>query len=65
VRDPGTTMEYIAWYATVLPWCLTIPEEAWAAGARPPIEIWHGSECRVRAVGPDPEDPFDGIPHDG
>ncbi|KAH9308057.1 hypothetical protein KI387_035968 [Taxus chinensis] len=67
VRDPGTTADYAAWYATVLPRCLTIPEEAWAAGIHPPVEIWHGAEHRARVVaqGPDPEDPFDGIPHDG
>ncbi|KAH9292978.1 hypothetical protein KI387_041834 [Taxus chinensis] len=67
VRDPGTTADYAAWYVTVLPRHLTIPEEAWVAGIHPPVEVWHGAERRARAValGPDPEDPFDGIPHDG
>ncbi|KAH9321469.1 hypothetical protein KI387_016108, partial [Taxus chinensis] len=57
--DLRTIEDYAAWYATVLPWCLTIPKEAWATGARQPIEIWHGSKWQERVVGPNPEDPFD------
>ncbi|KAH9315324.1 hypothetical protein KI387_023951, partial [Taxus chinensis] len=65
VRDPGTIADYWTWYAIVLPRHLTIPEEAWAAGARLPIGIWHGAEQREGAAGHDLEDPFDGLPHDG
>ncbi|KAH9297178.1 hypothetical protein KI387_028860, partial [Taxus chinensis] len=66
IRDPGTTTDYVTWYATVLPWRLTILEAAWVVAICPPVEVWHGSECRARAValGLDPEDPFDGIPND-
>ncbi|KAH9324007.1 hypothetical protein KI387_044464, partial [Taxus chinensis] len=67
VKDPGSTSDYVTWYATVLPRCLTIPETTWVAGIHPLVEVWHGSERKARAValGLDLEDPFDEIPHDG
>ncbi|KAH9298595.1 hypothetical protein KI387_030277, partial [Taxus chinensis] len=38
--------------------------EAWAVGAKPWREIWHGGYQREGLAGHDPEDPFDGLPHD-
>ncbi|KAH9306243.1 hypothetical protein KI387_010647 [Taxus chinensis] len=63
----GTTTNYATWYATVLPRHLTIPKAACVAGICPPVEVWHRAKHRARAValGPNAEDLFDGIPHDG
>ncbi|KAH9296276.1 hypothetical protein KI387_039864, partial [Taxus chinensis] len=38
--------------------------EAWAAGTRPPPELPYSGDEREDVAPHDPDDPFDGLPHD-